>query len=56
MTPTPKELSGNLWSSMADAIYIIRYPFYSCELLCCDSAKVFDTFFPKDDESNEGKN
>lgn len=30
-----------------------RYPFYSCELLCCDISKVVDAFFPQNDQSDD---
>jgi hypothetical protein len=32
-----------------------RYPFYSCELLCCDTAKVLDFFFPKEESEEEAE-
>lgn len=36
-----------------DSKRAFRYPFYSCELLCCDNVKVMDMFFPKNEESFE---
>lgn len=36
-----------------DSKRAFRYPFYSCELLCCDNAKVMDSFFPKPEEHSE---
>ena len=30
-----------------------RYPFYACELLCCEISKVTDSFFPKDEEDSD---
>lgn len=32
----------------------LRYPFYSCELLCCNNAKMIQAFFPNSTTNNEG--
>jgi serine/threonine-protein phosphatase 6 regulatory subunit 3 len=36
-----------------DALRAFRYPFYACELLCCDNSTVVDAFFPGEESVDE---
>jgi len=32
-----------------DSKRLYRYPFYACEILCCDNAALIEAFFPRDE-------
>ncbi len=39
----------------SDSKRAFRYPFYACELLCCDNSLVYDFLFPKEESFDESE-